>query len=347
MMLADFFKCSDFSHPLLSEPFTPSRDSVYHYEYSCVEELFYSAIFVYKTLLHTEHPHLCVFKINPSVNYAQQKIPDTLNISINEEHSATESITIPQLNRMISAFLKAPFNYSDDLIIDDTFTMVDLPSLVNGDALYFLHDSFDAFFKNPADLSRLELRYISPVVGFGVFCKQPIKQDDFIGIYAGVKHVRLPTFLSYAFKPDDDCLNMILDARYYGNITRFINHAPNPDANASSRSSVHLFANSKHWIHTVNGISFIVCKATRDIIPGEQLLVDYGPLYFHKSAPVTFKKYRKNRYCYGTMAIKKRMHLRVMAENGVLKAQRYLQLRMMLIILVISVLMGGLHLMSP
>ena len=56
----------DFSHPLLSEPFTQPPDYVFHYEYNNIDEMLYSGIYVYSRLIQTDNPLKCTFKINPS-----------------------------------------------------------------------------------------------------------------------------------------------------------------------------------------------------------------------------------------------------------------------------------------
>ncbi|MBL7480161.1 SET domain-containing protein-lysine N-methyltransferase [Legionella bononiensis] len=349
MPLHQFIKHVDFVHPLLSEPFLSSSDDVYHYEYNNIRELFYSAIFVYKTLLHVDNPKLCVFKINPSLNFHHNKLPERLYFSIDGNKSATELISINQLNRIVSALLRDPYEYSEDLIINDSFTVEDLPESVNGDLFYPSEEPFFQIFENPVDLSRFELRYINPIIGFGVFSKTLIKNEEVLGIYSGVKQVNPPESFNFAYKPDGDSLNMILNARGFGNITRFINHAPNLDNNSlSADSSQRLFANSKGSIYFINGLSFIVYLATRDILPGEQLLVDYGTLYFKEYSPIRFKTNGRplKIKSFKKMSKRRLAHLRIMANYGVQKAQRYLQFRMFLIISIICVLMASLHLLS-
>ena len=347
--LHQFIKQGDFVHPLLLEPFTSSSDYVFHYEYNNIRELFYSAIFVYKTLLHVDNPSLCVFKINPSLNFHHNKLPEGLYFSIDGNKSASELISINQLNRIVSALLRETFEYSEDLIINDSFTVEDLPESVNGDLFYPSEVPFFEVFDNPADLSRFELRYINPIIGFGVFSKTLIKNEELLGVYSGVKRVKLPISLNFSYKSDEDSLNMILDARSSGNITRFINHAPNPDNNEKSADSLdRLFANTKSSIYYINGLSFIVYFAIRDIMPGEQLLVDYGSLYFKEYSPIRFKTNGrplkiKN---FKKMSKKRLAHLRIMANYGVQKAQRYLQFRLLLIISIICILMASLHLLS-
>lgn len=345
--LCEFIKQEDFVHPLLSEPFVHSADHVYLYEYDNITQLFYSAVFVYKTLLHADNPNLCVFKIQPSCQFKQNKVPDDLYFSIDGMKPATELISVVQLNEIVSTLMRDSFEYSEDFVINDTFTVDQLPSSVNGDLFYPDKEPFYEIFEHTANLSRLELRYINPVIGFGVFCREPIKAGEFLGIYTGVKQVNLPSVLNYSYRQNGDSLSMILDGRNYGNITRFINHAPNPDKNApSADSSNQLFSNSKCSIYIINGLSFMVYLTTRDVMPGEQLLVDYGSAYFQKSTPILFKSNGRPVNRYNRMSNKKLGHLRVMAHHGVVKAQRYLQLRMVFIITLIFILMAGLHLLS-
>jgi hypothetical protein len=338
---------TDFTHPLLSKPFTLNNDNLYHYEYDNVQELFEASVFVYTILLHVDNPYLCTFKINPSKNFQTYDRTDDLYFSINSNKTAVDTISIEQLNSIVCEMLRINFKFSENLVINDSFTFEDLPSSVNGDNLFTVQDYLYDILNNPGDLSRFEVRYIDPKIGFGVFSRTVINTDDIVGVYTGVKTIHHPDSLNFAFKPEQDCLSMFLDAKYYGNITRFINHAPDPDKDHEVlESSRGLIANILGSIYYFNGISIIVFIAKRDILPGQQLLVDYGSAYFKNCVPSRFKS-RKRFFDYFNIFSKTRLkQIRILANHGVQKAQIYFNLRLIYIFVGICIIMGGLQLLS-
>ena len=191
---------SDFSHPLLKEPFTPSPDHLFHYEYDDVDGLLYSAIFIYATLLRADNPRSCLFKINPSLVFQQLSFGDELYVSIHRHKIAQESINISQFESLVGHLFNVKFKFSECLIIEDMFTVQDLPPTINGDALYQTKSHIVELLKVPKEFSRYELRYINSMMGFGVFSREEIKNGDIIGMYSGVKTANRPVTLKYAFK---------------------------------------------------------------------------------------------------------------------------------------------------
>lgn len=345
--LKHFLQQTDFNHPLLSEHFTQTPDYKFQYEYDNIRELFHAPIFVYSTLLHVGKPLLCTFKINPSRQYQAHKLTDDLYFSINSNKAAVESITINQLNRIVSQMLSIKFEFSEELIIDDTFSINELPPRVNGDLLYSSNGNIQLILENPNDLSRYELRYINPMMGFGVFSKAKIKKGDIINVCSGVKKINHPRGLNFAFDQKEDCFNMTLNAKFFGNITRFINHAPDPETDKKAvHSSGKLLANLIADKYYINGILVFVYIAKRDIMPGEQLLASYGDNYFKKSIVIRFKANGRPPGGFNKFSKYKIFHLKVMADNGVKKAQTYIQLRLFIIIITICFVMASLRLVS-
>jgi SET domain-containing protein len=117
------------------------------------------------------------------------------------------------------------------------------------------------------------IKKVNPLIGYGVFAAKSIADLEFIGEYTGL--VRKRKFFGessndyvfgYVAGPDDT--PWVIDAREYGNFTRFINHSYSP--NLTSR-----------WIIS-GGVGHIIFFANRLILPGEQLTYDYGPYYWRK-----------------------------------------------------------------
>ena len=238
--------------------------------------------------------------------------------------------------------------FSENIIINDQFTTKDLSSSVNGDLLYKSNEKLIALLKNPRDCSRYEIRYISPEIGFGVFAKKNIKKGAIISFYTGVKNnnINIPIF---TFSPSEDCLAMHLDALQYGNITRFINHAPIETDNNSSQDCL-LTANIKASFEYIHGIEFIVYIANKNILIGEQLLVSYGDQFFQKTPMIRFKKNgspikTKKKFIWNT-ARKKVHYIKIMADAGVKAARVYLIVRLAIIIAVLIGAFKGLTALS-
>ena len=338
----------DFCHPLLVEPFTPAPEHVFHYEYDDIDGLFYSAIYVYSVLLHTDDPLACKFKINPSLLFQPSNITDKVYFSFKSHQLAQESIHIWQLEKLVTELGGYPFEFSDDFVIDDEFTIEDLPHTIDGDALYHSDLNLVELLKQPRDLSYYELRYINPTVGFGVFSRDVIKQGDFVSFYSGVKTIHKHITVEYAYLKKLDTLGMQLDAREHGNITRFINHAPNSDTNeVSLHNALLLEANIKPLSYYLNGIQIVAYSASKDILKGEQLLADYGKLFFQNVPVSRFKSngqlIEPNKKMHFNSSRKKLNQIKIMANVGIRDAQRYMNLRMLGVIGVILLFMGILN----
>ncbi|MDP3559445.1 MAG: SET domain-containing protein-lysine N-methyltransferase [Legionellaceae bacterium] len=343
--LKHFMRQSDFHHPLMIEPYSPVVDQVYHYEYDDIDGLLYTAIYVYSRLLHADRPQDCQFKINPSTAFKAQPFADKIYISMNSHQEAQDVIQMKQFETIVSLFRGYPFEFSEDTIIYDTFLTKDLPASINGDKLYETNEDIIRLLKEPIDFSYGELRYIDPSMGFGVYCREPMKEGDVVAIYNGVKTVHEPNFLEYTYSYKLDIMQLYTDSRYCGNMSRFVNHAPDKDdPQKKLRRRNFLPANVKSETHYVNGIGVIVYSARRDIRKGEQLLVSYGKRYFENVEVGLFKPSGER------LGIKKRFfqreasrrigQIRIMAHNGVRKAHVFLLKRMLCITSVTLILAG-------
>ena len=341
---------SDFNHPLLTEPFTSVSDHVFHHEYDDVDGLLYAAIYVYSTLIHVDNPFECKFKINPSSAFQHAKVEKHIYFSINSQEPAKELVSITQLEKFIGEMGGFKFNFSEDTLIHDEFTIDDLPALVKGDALYDADPKMVGLLKTPIDHSRYELRYINGDVGLGVFARSTIPKGDIIAVYTGIKTIHLDPPRNYAYIPSLDALNMYLDARPHGNIARFINHALRTEERTDTPSQpLVLNPNNSAMSHYLNGIEITVYVANREILSGEQLLVDYGELFFKnkKNNIYRFGKngeiFKQNNAFTTTILEKELRHKMIMATHGVHKAQTYMLKRMLKVVMVIVISMCALN----
>ena len=60
------------------------------------------------------------------------------------------------------------------------------------------------------------------------------------------------------------CCGLVVDASRQGNLTRFINHAPHPTANAVAALGL------------VGGVRKVGVRSARAVLEGEEVLLDYG-----------------------------------------------------------------------
>jgi hypothetical protein len=323
-----------------------STTKIFHHQYHTLEELFLSGGYIYSTLLKAKDPSSCQFKIEPSPKFqsCQNKNTRRLYFSINAKQEAKESLTIPQLEALVSDLSGYKFEYIEGLLINAEFNINHLPEFISGDSLYDTNTSVLNLLNSPIDLSTYELRYISPRIGFGLFTREPIKQNQLMFIYAGRKESKISPTTKYAFLYKEDVLNMYLDARHYGNLARFINHAPRPKENIPLVPQTTLMeANLESTYENINGIEVILFTANRHIAKGEQLLVDYGEKFFHSTRIYQFKgdgKIFRLKKRWGQKDSKNKLrHYKIMARHGIKKAQQYILLRMMIIITSIITLM--------
>ncbi len=116
------------------------------------------------------------------------------------------------------------------------------------------------------------LKWISDVVGYGVFAEQDIKSGDFIGEYSGMLRLVKESGdnVDYAWYYTLDTLDgkqLVIDAKEQGNELRFINHAKTPNTfrvDALGDDDV-----------------FHVCYVAQDnIAKDQQLTVSYGDGYW-------------------------------------------------------------------
>ncbi|WP_133128683.1 SET domain-containing protein-lysine N-methyltransferase [Legionella nagasakiensis] len=347
--LKQLFHLSGFSHPLFSAVPIPRQDDFFHYEYDDIEGLLHAGIRVYATLLHADNPLTAQFKINPSSRFNHVQNARVTYFSIHSHRPAEEVVTIKQLEALISHLHHYPFKFIEEVVINDQFTIHDLPSQVDGDTLFYQQPIALELLKTPIDLRQLELRYISPRIGFGVFSKTIIKKNENLFIYSGIKKIINGGNLTYVFEQEKDCLNMDIDAHQCGNIGRFINHAiKHPSSAHPVYDKEALAANINSTPYYLNGIEFIVYSANRDILGGEQLLVDYGQQFFKGIPFYQFNRRgkiinRDRRMLFSHLYHKSRA-LRIMAAHDIKKAQRYyLYVRILVILVLLFILLESIN----
>ncbi len=128
----------------------------------------------------------------------------------------------------------------------------------------------------PSVPSDLGIRWINAKIGWGIFALKDLKEMTYVGEYAGVvrKKRRADSTNGYCFEyrvSSQESQSYCIDASAQGSLTRLINHS-------SSNSNLNVS------LATVEDLSHIIFFTKRSISKGEQLVYDYGPLYW-KSRP--------------------------------------------------------------
>lgn len=149
-------------------------------------------------------------------------------------------------------------------------------------------ERFDAYFRqlerdgcDDRYCSRVSIRFINPVVGYGVFAKEDIPPYSTLHLYSGV------LMLDDEIDPDHDSTfsftdlkNYSIDAMKAGNWTRFMNHSDESDPTN----------NVIPWeYYREDGPRIVFTSGNYGIKKGEQLLYSYGESYWEEKGKfVTF-----------------------------------------------------------
>lgn len=117
------------------------------------------------------------------------------------------------------------------------------------------------------------VKWIDPIIGYGLFAKEDIAELTLIGEYTGVvrkRKNREDRFNDYIFGyvVANEDTPFVIDAKEKGNYTRFLNHSD--DSNLCST-----------WI-IEGGICRVILFAKTFIPKDSQMTYDYGPYYWKK-----------------------------------------------------------------
>ena len=134
----------------------------------------------------------------------------------------------------------------------------------------------DSLYGSPFLFKRLPqvyIKWINPLVGYGLFAKEDIPQYSLVGEYTGVvrrRNKKLDFYNDYIFGYviADQETPFVIDAFEQGNHTRFINHSLDPNLYST-------------WlIH--KGVCHILLVTKFYIKKGEQITLDYGVGFWKK-----------------------------------------------------------------
>lgn len=168
----------------------------------------------------------------------------------------------------------------------------------------------------------LTIYYISPFIEWGVRADTFIPKNSFIEEYVGEIITMEESFLKldheYMFDLDIDCeygeeSAFTVDARRYGNATRFINHSCDPNL----RVLAVVIDCQDTRLH---GIAFFTA---RDIQPGEQLTFDYSGLTdFESNATATTRGRKKRKKAFTLKGAKKKEDTKATTPNSLSTSPR-------------------------
>lgn len=123
-----------------------------------------------------------------------------------------------------------------------------------------------------------EIRWIDPVLGYGVFAKETLPPRTYISNYSGqITEIAPPSATpnSYWFRylTKEQCRrNFIIDALPVGNEGRFINHSDQPNL-------------ERNWAFD-RGLLHLIFWTQREVKKGEQLTYNYGESYWKEFSPL-------------------------------------------------------------
>lgn len=137
-------------------------------------------------------------------------------------------------------------------------------------------DFFEENLKETQAIS-IEIKWVNPIVGYGVFAKEGFPFFTYVGEYVGIVRkleIKKDALNNYLFNYliGSQGTPWVIDAEKKGNFTRFINHSSQPNMGSK-------------WLIS-NGMAHLIFYANQRIRAGEQLTIDYGPHYWrNRSTP--------------------------------------------------------------
>jgi len=341
-----------FTHALLTHSTAPKEQCVFVYEYDDFDGLLHAAKFIYGILVRAYHPDKCQITVKPSKRYLRVKKSYLIPFSADYTKAAKILLSLDTFNTVVSQVQGHAFQFQDCLVLDTTLTMADLPAEVNGDLLYQPNQEITEFCRQEDEIDRYEVRYMGRELGFGVYARKNIRKGTMIGQYTGVQKANDLEDIAYAYSQYNSGFKWHTNARYYGNITRFINHAMHASERGFAVQNKGVRgANIIPVRHNVQGNNVVIYFADEDIAIGAPLLVDYGVDYYGHDANILLltqnaklidSQGKKIANCIAA----RRALLRIMANCGVKQARIALMRRPVMALLLSMALVLGLNQMA-
>lgn len=122
-------------------------------------------------------------------------------------------------------------------------------------------------------LESVYLKFISKEVGWGVFAAKQLPVNWCLGEYLGVVQMQDGGNVYTMEYPYSKHRQMSIDATYFGNITRFVNHSDTPNVEVT-------------WSKDDKQVPHLKFVTNTPIGKDQQLLIDYGPNYWVSKSPL-------------------------------------------------------------
>lgn len=238
-------------------------------------------------LIHKSCLENCQNQILPTFKYVTKTF---INLTQNLDQKSDESNQF-QLLRLIEVGRLATNNLEDQVFCDckNEVCQISCHNLNINSSIYFCGDfcscnstlcclrlsNFDVSKKINFEVFAIDVQGSN----FGLRCKDPLPKEKLIGPYAGEiisnEESLLRDLDDYYFKfseeKEEDLTRLdTIDARFYGNFTRFINHSCQPNL-----KSVKIYDG-----HTNTARPEIYFMALKDIEIDEELTFDYGNVWW-------------------------------------------------------------------
>ena len=152
--------------------------------------------------------------------------------------------------------------------IDTTLISDDIKPIIDRERVYMLNMPIQQIPSRIYWQDMFNIKYINAAIGWGVFSKQDIKKDKFLGEYTGILE-RLYAlddgkyaFIYPVFSTTD---KLVVNANTHGNYLRYVNHGR---------------PNVKVKYMYDGGLWRLCFFATKTIHTDEQVLLNYGKRYW-------------------------------------------------------------------
>lgn len=299
----------DFEHILFKVQPLKKKNGIYCYQYQTLEELANVINIIYTTFIFY-YPDCTNIHISPHVNFFKPLKRKIVPFSVARNNlKKSKALKLEGFISLISRLKnQKKFLYAELPKIDIKIDINDMP--FKWEPVPELSKEIKDKILNPQE--PFEIRYISDGIGVGIFSSRKIKKDELVGIYIGEYKIQNQLgHYEYTFASDSNFCPFSCDSMNYGNLTRFINHAPEKiDLNSQPvefdrhLSSKLLLANIEARNYRLGHLSLIGMHALREIKPGEQLLFDYQGSYWARRKPCFFTEKQKVVDAYGNVAKK-------------------------------------------
>jgi hypothetical protein len=340
-----------FEHPLLDEETVQVHEGKAEFFYQSREELFVLPAKILASFIY-HSTDLEQIKVAPANDYPLNAKRTCVQYAPTANSKKNQGLDIESFEKLIQKISKQDrFQYYNDFIFNQVVRFEDLNESIDADLLYT--GEKDIFLKSLAQEEPIAIRYVSASVGHGAFATRDLKKGEILGIYTGeiLLKPRSPIFTMWLGNP---VFSLRVDAEFYGNLTRFINHADkkpefkvDPFYPKKDPKKDILLPNCIYQGHSLFGFNFVTVKASRDIKKDEQLLVYYGNEYWGKKAKYYLTK-RNRVICVAEeknawIQAPRRADYLLMAQFGVKHARGLLLFRPLIGIFLSIIALGAVH----